>query len=420
MQRSMRRYPGRPAILAGSVALVALTVAAFAAGTLDHRDDLAPKDRAKVEKALKLPADFSRPEQFERMSAGATTSLKLVNQDAFSQALANLSFAQEQDFKLGNGLFRKTWVSSPSSTQASDGLGPLFNARACQLCHLKDGRGHPPRVEGEAMTSMLIRLSVPARTEEEKQALAGKRLLRIPDPVYGGQLQDYAVPGLKREGEVEIAYEEIPVELNGGETVFVRKPTYSITGLNYGPLDPEIMISPRVAPQMIGLGLLEAIHEGDIRALADPDDKDGDGISGEVSEVRDPETGAMTIGRFGWKASEVTIEQQAADAFADDIGISSPKAKRHVGDCMDGQGACLAMASGVQARLGDTEAPDPVLGLVAFYSRNLAVPARRDVGDAEVLRGKAIFHESGCAACHTPKFVTRRDAPEKAHQFQLI
>jgi CxxC motif-containing protein (DUF1111 family) len=163
MQRSMRRHPGRPAILAGSAALVALTAAALATGGLDHRDDLSPKDRAKVEKVLKLPADFSKPEQFERMSAGATTSLKLVNQDSFSQALANISFAQEQDFKLGNGLFRKTWVSSPSSTQASDGLGPLFNARSCQLCHLKDGRGHPPRVEGEAMTSMLMRLSVPVR-----------------------------------------------------------------------------------------------------------------------------------------------------------------------------------------------------------------------------------------------------------------
>jgi CxxC motif-containing protein (DUF1111 family) len=385
-----------------------------------QRDDLSAGDRAKVEKVLKTPTEFYKPEPFERMSAGAATSTKLVNRDAFSQSLANLTFAEEEDFKLGNALFRKTWVSSPSSTQASDGLGPLFNARSCQLCHLKDGRGHPPRVPGEAMTSTLLRLSVPPRSEAERQALADKRLLRIPEPTYGGQLQDYAVPGLKREASVEVGYEEIPVTLAGGETASLRKPTWRIVNANYGPLDPEVMISPRVAPQMIGLGLIEAIHEADIRALADPDDRDGDGISGRLSEVRDPDTGELTLGRFGWKASQPTVEQQAADAFADDIGISSPKAPRHFGDCTEAEAACLAMANGVQARLGDTEAPDPILDLVTFYSRNLAVPARREVDDPTVLHGKALFHDVGCTSCHTPKFVTRRDAPQPAHQFQLI
>jgi CxxC motif-containing protein (DUF1111 family) len=400
--------------------LAALSAAGFASGTLDRRDDLDAKSKAKVEQVLKVPADFSKPEAFERMSAGATTSTKLVNQDAFSQSLANISFEQEQEFKLGNGLFRKTWVSSPSSTQASDGLGPLFNARACQLCHLKDGRGHPPRVQGEAIQSMLFRLSVPARTDAERQALADKTLLRIPDPIYGGQLQEFGVPGLKGEGEVEISYDEMPVTLSGGETASLRKPTYRLVDPAYGPPDPELMLSPRVSPQMIGLGLVEAIHEADIMALADPDDRDKDGISGKPSMLRHPDTGELALGRFGWKASQVTIGQQSADAFADDIGISNPKAARHWGDCTAKQPECLQMANGVQERLGDTEAPDPVLDLVDFYSRNLAVPARRDVDDKTVLRGKQIFYESGCTACHNPKFVTRRDAPEKAHQFQLI
>ena len=406
-------------LLAGG-ALCALAATALASGVLGWRDDLSEKDRARVEKVLRAPADFSKPEAFERMSAGATTSTKLVNQDAFSQSLANLTFEQEQEFKLGNGLFRKTWVSSPSSTQASDGLGPLFNARACQLCHLKDGRGHPPRVPGEAATSMLLRLAIPARTDEERQALADKRLLRIPDPIYGGQLQDSAVPGLKREGSIEISYEEFDVPLAGGETARLRRPTFSVTDFAYGAPDPELTLSPRVAPQMIGLGLVEAIHEDDIRALADPDDRDGDGISGRVSVVRDAETGELALGRFGWKASEATIRDQTAHAFADDIGISSPLAPRHYGDCTEKQPACLAMATGVQERLGDTEAPDPVLDLVTFYSRNLAVPARRDFDDAQVLAGKAAFHGAGCNSCHTPKFVTRRDAPQKEHRFQLI
>jgi CxxC motif-containing protein (DUF1111 family) len=415
----MPRKFGHP-VVTGGLTLAVLSAAALAATGVLQRDDLSAEDRGKVEKVLKTPTEFYKPEAFERMSAGAATSTKLVNRDAFSQSLANLTFAEEEDFKLGNALFRKTWVASPSSTQASDGLGPLFNARSCQLCHLKDGRGHPPRVPGEAMTSTLLRLSVPPRTDLERQALADKRLLRIPEPTYGGQLQDYAVPGLKREASVEVDYEEIPVELAGGEIASLRKPTWRIVEENYGPLDPEVMISPRVAPQMIGLGLIEAIHEADIRARADPDDSDGDGISGRISEVRDPNTGDMTLGRFGWKASQATIEQQAADAFADDIGISSPKAPRHSGDCTEAEPACLAMADGVQPRLGDTEAPDPVLDLVAFYSRNLAVPARRDVDDPTVLKGKALFYDSGCTSCHTPKFVTRRDAPQPAHRFQLI
>ncbi|MGO4835914.1 di-heme oxidoredictase family protein, partial [Rhizobiaceae sp. 2RAB30] len=108
------------------------------------RDDLTPEDLARVVAITRPATDFSKAEDFETMQGGAGTSRKRVNQDAFSQSSANITFEEEGTFKLGNGIFRKLWVSSPSSTQASDGLGPLFNARACQSCHLKDGRGHPP------------------------------------------------------------------------------------------------------------------------------------------------------------------------------------------------------------------------------------------------------------------------------------
>ena len=121
-------------------------------------------------------------------------------------------------------------MSSPSSTQASDGLGPLFNARACQSCHLKDGRGHPPEGNADA-TSMFFRLAAPAETEEEKQAVADRKVLNFPDPVYGGQLQDLAVPGLAGEGKMAISYEEMPVTLGDGTTVSLRKPSYSVADL---------------------------------------------------------------------------------------------------------------------------------------------------------------------------------------------
>jgi CxxC motif-containing protein (DUF1111 family) len=406
--------------LAGAaLVLLAVIGTATAGAALSWRDDLDARDRARVAAIVMPTTDFSGAERFERMSAGAASTDATPNRDVFSKSSANLSFEGEQDFKVGNGLFRKLWVSSPSSTQASDGLGPLFNARGCQECHLKDGRGTPPVGEARAV-SMFLRLSVPPRTEEEHAALASKTLLRIPEPTYGGQLQNFAVPGVAAEGEMRIAYEEIPVVLGGGETASLRRPAYRVDDLGYGPLADDVMLSPRVAPPMIGVGLLEQIHPGDILAHADPDDADGDGISGRASLVRDPATGDLVLGRFGWKASTPSVHAQSGDAFSGDMGISTPPAPAVWGDCTAAQSACREVPSGVQPRLGPEEAPDPVLDLVTFYSRNLAVPVRRDVDDPEVLRGKALFYDFGCASCHVPKYVTRRDAPQPEHRFQLI
>src|SRR5690606_18869302 len=244
----------------------------------------------------------------------------------------------------------------------SDGLGPLFNARACQSCHLKDGRGHPPEGAGDA-TSMLMRLARDAETAEERKAIAGHAALNFPDPVYGGQLQDLAVPGLPAEGKIRIDYEEIPVKLGDGTQLSLRKPTYVVENLSHGPMRPGITPSPRVASPMIGLGLVEQIHPSDILALADPQDRDGDGISGKAQMVRAPDGEGTMLGRFGWKAQAPTIRQQSAEAFANDMGLSTPDVPRHWGDCTEPEKECLAMPTGVQPRLGDTEAPDPVMDL---------------------------------------------------------
>ncbi|MCG8493412.1 MAG: c-type cytochrome [Sneathiellales bacterium] len=382
------------------------------------RPDLSKKDQERVEKVVKPTTDFSKAEAFEVMSGGATTTTRKPDGDAFSQFSANMDFEGQERFKLGNALFRKLWVSSPSSTKASDGLGPFYNARSCQRCHLKDGRGHPPENDDDSAISMFLRLSIPPQTEAEKKAIAKSALSHIPEPTYGTQLQDFAVPGLKAEGQMSIRYEEIPVILDDGTRVFLRKPAYSVKDLAYGPLHNEVLLSPRVAPQMIGLGLLGAIHEDDLLANADPQDKDKDGISGRISWVG--EEGGRKIGRFGWKASTPTVREQSAGAFAGDIGISSPDAPRHWGDCTERQKNCLEQPTGVQKNLGDTEAPDPIMDLVAFYSRNLAVPQRRDVSDRVVLKGKEIFYSLGCVNCHRPKYVTNRKAIDKEHRFQLI
>ncbi len=383
------------------------------------RHDLTELDRKRVAAVTRPASQFLKPEKFEMRQGGAGTSLRKVSRNAFSNHSQNLKFEQQQDFVLGNALFRKLWVSSPSSTHASDGLGPLFNARSCQTCHLRDGRGHPPEDSTDSI-SMLMRLARPASTPEEEKALREYVPLNFPDPVYGGQLQDLAVPGLAAEGKFSIHYEELPIRLRGGETVNLRSPSYAITGFSNGPLHPATTFSPRIAPPMIGLGLIEAIHPSDILRLADEDDKDADGISGKPALVRDPASDEVVIGRFGWKASQPDLRSQTADAFNGDIGLSSPGNKRHFGDCTHLQTDCLNLASGVQLRLGDTELPDPILDLVTFYSRNLAVPARRSVADKTVLQGKGLFYETGCVACHTPKFVTRRDTNNEEHAFQLI
>jgi CxxC motif-containing protein (DUF1111 family) len=358
----------------------------------------------------------------EHLPGGAATSKsRSLNAHAFSQASGNMPFEDEFRFKIGNGVFKKVWVSSPSSTKASDGLGPLYNARSCQGCHIKDGRGHPPdpaRPEASAV-SFLLRLSIPADAVAVQSTGSdgpgrdhAAPFPTLPEPVYGWQLQDLAVQGHDAEGVVRVVYEEIPVKLRGGETVMLRRPLYSVADAAYGPLHQEVMISPRVAPPMIGLGLLEAIREEDILRLADPDDADGDGISGRANWAVDPGTGQKRLGRFGWKATAPTIRAQTAEAFAGDLGISSPLIRRPAGDCTPAQRFCLNAPHGESA--AGFEIDGPLFDLVVFYSQNLAVPPRRGAADARILRGKRIFNAIGCASCHQPSFTTG-EAPGQPH-----
>lgn len=413
----------RPLVLILPVALACIHPPSGAAEervlSQDIRRDLTPQDQQRVIGVTRPASDFSRAEPFEAMSAGAATSASAATIDAFSQFAPNISFKQQEEFKLGNALFGKLWVAAPSSTQASDGLGPLYNARSCLSCHVRDGRGHPPEDSADSI-SMFLRLARPASTPEEAALVSEKRALNFPDPVYGAQLQDLAVPGLAAEGRMRISYTEHQVSLKDGTQVFLRQPEYSVANLAYGPLGSDTTLSPRVAPAMIGLGLIEAIPQADILAHADPDDRDGDGISGKPAIVRDHLTGQLTLGRFGWKAQNATVRDQTSAAFSGDLGLSTPDRPNPDGDCTPLQTECRARPNGVQPRLGTSEAPDPVMELVTFYSSNLAVPQRRDVGSPDVLKGKATFYTLGCASCHVPKFVTSRQASDPAQAFQLI
>jgi CxxC motif-containing protein (DUF1111 family) len=378
---------------------------------------------AAIQGLLAPTADFSKLEPGEDKPAGGATSRGSTNTaNAFSLSSGNMDFKRELDFKIGNSIFRKNWVSAPASTDASDGLGPLFNSRGCQNCHLKDGRGHPPLSADvpDDSGSMLVRLSVPAATQDEKEQLAAHSVNSLPDPVYGGQLQDRSIQGFAAEGKLKIDYAEKAVKLAGGETVSLRVPSYTLNDLAYGPISPDVMISPRVAPPMIGLGLLEAVPEEQILALSKSQAENNDGISGKPNSVWSREHEKLMLGRFGWKAGVPTIAQQAAEAFAGDIGISSTMMPFPSGDCTEKQPDCLNAPNGNSPNYQNVEVGDELFKLVEFYSQNLAVPARRQPAEAEVLKGKEVFYKIGCASCHNPKFVTG-EVPGQPHlSHQLI
>ncbi len=376
-------------------------------------------DRAAL---LAPPRDFSAPEPDEELPGGAATSRHAVGRSSFSHFSSTLTFAQQLDFKVGDGIFRKLWVSAPSSTKSSDGLGPLYNARSCQSCHLKDGRGHPadggrwPDGDG---TTMLFRLSVPPGTDAERQAIEEGRQTIVPEPTYGGQLQGFAIQGHAPEARVRITYEDRPVALHGGAIVHLRRPRYQIVDLGYGPMRSDVLVSPRVAAPMIGLGLLELVDEADILARADPDDRDGDGISGRPNSVWSMEHGRPMLGRFGWKAARATIRDQTAGAFSGDMGLSTELLPAAAGDCTAAQALCRGAPSGADEPPGVEVAPT-MFDLVVFYARNLAVPLRRRVDAPEVLRGKRAFYRTGCPACHTAKYLTRVEPERPELSRQLI
>lgn len=354
---------------------------------------------------------FTKAEPGEARSGGAATVRK-TDQNAFSLPSANLPPSRRVDFSVGNSFFRSPWVIAPSTTTARDGLGPLFNTNACQGCHIKDGRGHPPTPDAPNAVSMLVRLSIPDAPEFAKVI---EQVGVVPEPVYGGQFQDMAVPGVAPEGKVRVDYTPVPIRFKDGTEVELRKPILQITRLGYGPMHPDTRFSARVAPPMIGLGLLEAIPEEAILANAAAQAKAKNGINGRPNQVWDDTLQKTVMGRFGWKAGQPNLNQQNVHAFSGDMGLTT--SLRPFDDCTDAQTACKQAPNG-NGPNGEPEVSDNILRLVLFYSRNLAVPARRGVNDADVIAGKNLFFQAGCDSCHTPKYTTAANAaePELANQ----
>jgi CxxC motif-containing protein (DUF1111 family) len=344
--------------------------------------------------------------------SGGDATLFISNEDAFStrpDPIAN-DFTLDGNFTSGDHIFR---------TPHED-AGPLLNTSNCQGCHLNDGRGVLPDSIDQPFTSMLVKIGDSSGA---------------PDPIYGNQLQTFAEQSfstsdftsgwpsyngsingdvLVGEAYTYIEFEEITDNYPDGTTYSLRNPIYKTKDLSFGDFTTDIHFSPRVAPQVFGVGLLEAIPEQYILALADDNDTNSDGISGRASMVTDLSGNETRLGRFTYKGQTSSVLQQGAAAYQGDIGITSSLFPDE--PCTEAQTACLAVAEG-EKKVGDQyDISDLEMAQVEFYNRVLGVPARRGFDsnnaqwDTHIAAGRQQFFEVGCIGCHTPRHITQ-EAP---------
>jgi CxxC motif-containing protein (DUF1111 family) len=346
--------------------------------------------RKPSQAALQDDANFD-----PRLSGGAATTFDISSQ-SFSAPTPGLGIFDAYVHALGDKLFGQPFISAPAPLFG--GLGPVYNNTSCISCHHNDGIGIP--TAGQTNSSLLIRLCLPGT-----DAHGGP----VPVPGFGLQLQDVGLFGVAAEGRVNISYTEVPFTYPDGKMASLRKPLYTVTE-TYIPLPGGCMMSPRMAPPIFGLGLLENIADATIIGFADPADKNGDGIKGRPNYVYDPYTKQTVLGRFGLKANTSTLLLQVATAFQQDMGITS-----YVQPQKSTWGQ-LQMSSVHDS--GKLEVTDSQVNAVKFYIQSLAVPARRNVTDAKNLRGEALFVQINCGGCHIPTMYTGVNVamPAMSHQ----
>jgi CxxC motif-containing protein (DUF1111 family) len=334
------------------------------------------------------------------LSAGPYTTQE-AGPAAFSVPVDRLDRDQRAMFDLGKEKFNEAWVVAPASGGVW-GLGPTFNEDRCAHCHVGNGRAAATADGHEAERGVVVRLSIPG-TSPEGAAL--------PDARYGDQLQNRGIEGrVPAEGLAVIRYTSRRMDFPDGESIDLRVPHVEFRDLQFGPIDGSTMTSVRIAPALIGLGLLEAVPEE--RILEQAARQASLGLRGKPNFGWDYENGKRALGRFGWKASQPSLRQQVAAAFLADIGATTylfpeencPAVQKQCRDVPSaakcgGQGGC----TGNDYR---PEVQPSRLNGITVYMQSLAVPARRAPEDPTVKRGEAVFSELGCAACHLPELKT--------------
>ncbi len=316
----------------------------------------------------------SEPIPEEAWLGGHTTMHEIVSgepEDAFMQMAGNMAPINGQHFVRGRRAIHTNFddghhdehAENPAWTEQTGKLGPLYINHSCNQCHSQNSRAVPPEV-GQPLTKYVFKVG----TETGE-----------PDPMLGGVLQPSDATG---EPGVSIASW---TEANG-----LRSPKFAFTGNN-----APAHFSPRISPQLVGMGLLEAIPELDILKLADEKDANGDGISGRPRLLVDPESKVTRLGRFGWKAGQASVRHQVAGAFRTDMGVLTSVFPTP--DCGSAQASCGAST---------VEFPDADLAEATDYISLLAVRPQRNWAAPEVVKGKALFASTGCANCHAPTFKT--------------
>jgi len=328
----------------------------------------------------------------ESLTAGAF-SVADDTANAFSVPVAMLDKEQAEAFIKGKEQFNEAWVVAPEPNGVW-GLGPTFNEDRCAHCHVNNGRAKAPENGQEAQLGLLVRLSIPGQGAE-----GGPN----PHAAYGDQLQNRGIPGrVPEEGHAIVTYQAREVSLAGGEKINLRVPTIQFKDLHFGELGKDTMISPRIAPAMVGMGLLEAVPEETIVAIAKQQEKLG--VGGKPNYVWDYEADRVALGRFGWKANQPTLRQQTAAAFLGDIGATTYMFPEE--NCPAVQSECLSVPSaskcgGQGGCTGNTFRPEVIpsrLNNITLYLQALAVPARRGVSEPAVKRGEGLFAQASCGA----------------------
>lgn len=367
-------------------ALFFLPLAACAPASFDTSDTAVPGDTADVD--TEVEPDTEGPFDALAWSDSAQAATGWEDAQPFDTLRDDLPLEAFAAVSQGRELFMADWVATSTTASPVDGLGPYFHARSCVACHPAVGRPVSLSADGTVAAGLLLRLR---HTDD-----AG------PDAHYGDQLQPLAIGGLALEMSVRWSrVADTPLQLADGSQIERHRVQLALTP-GQGPVGDNMAVVARLSPQLVGGALLDAVATADLVALEDPDDLDGDGISGRLARLG---TGTdWQAGRFGWKASQASLRTQTAAAFAEDMGITSPL--HPTSSCTASQTDCLALAS-------DTlDLPDSGLDQVTAYLDALTVPARRPSGDPR--DGEGLFAAVGCADCHLPELYTADDA-EPAH-----
>lgn len=315
----------------------------------------------------------------------------------FNQMAGQLAAQSAQPFMLGRRLHHTDFGTGRHSERPTENpvfaeqvgkLGPQFYAPSCVGCHVNNGRAIPP-----GPNVMLVNAVTNVGQADG-----------TPDPQLGASLQPLRTGGGAGEGSVSIShYTFIDGTYGDGTPYQLRQPNYSFVGRT------PTHFSVRNTPPLVGMGLLEAVPEATVTALADPGDRNGDGISGRVRLVADPVTGQTRLGRFGWKGGNARLSHQVASALNGDMGVTTTIFSKP--DCGSAQAGC----AGASVKLSDAD-----LALMTRYVSLLGVAARRNLNDAQALQGEAAFNSAGCAACHVATLTTSAYHPLAELRSQVI